>query len=187
MGLGSIHKTALVAAGLSLTLSCSTVAFSQTSASITTPDAALLSAAEAYDAAWAASKLAFAAGTFTQGSATGYGNYVKRSDAVFAKGDTLNVYLEPVGFSFAEDDSNFSYKLSVSYRLLNSIDQVLSEEDEFSVLEGTSRNKTRQVWSALSFQFEGLPAGDYVLETLMDDEIGEYRATATLPFSVKAQ
>ena len=53
------------------------------------PSPAFTEALAAYDQAWTASGLAFTAVTFTDGAATGYGQYTPRDAAVFTDEEAL--------------------------------------------------------------------------------------------------
>lgn len=148
------------------------------------PSDAFQNALAAYDQAWNASGLAFTKVTFTDGGATGYGQYTPRTNTVFTDEEALTVYAEPVGYGFRESDGSFAYELTASFRLLNLSGQVLAEQDNFATFAGEGRTKKRELSAALTFQFSGLPAGDYQLETRFQDEIGGSQSTVTLPFSV---
>lgn len=150
------------------------------------PSPAFTEALDAYDRAWDASGLAFSVYTFTEGSGSGYGQYQPKSDAVIADGEALSVYAEPVGYGFTENGGTYSYELTASFKLLNMSGQVLAEQDNFAVFTGSGRSKQRELGANLSFQFSGLPAGDYKLETGFRDEIGGKQSGFTLPFTVRA-
>lgn len=148
------------------------------------PSEAFQTALDAYDQAWTASGLAFTQATFTDGTATGYGQYTPRANTIFGDEEALTVYAEPVGYGFREAGGNFAYELTASFRLLNLSGQVLAEQDKFATFSGTGRTRKRELSAALTFQFSGLPAGDYQLETNFLDEVGGSQSTFTLPFSV---
>ena len=61
---------------------------------------------------------------------------------------------------------------------------MLAEQDNFAAFSGKGRSKQRELAAALSFQFSGLPAGDYELETRFTDETGGKEAAFTLPFTI---
>ena len=152
--------------------------------SVTTPSEAFKNAQTAYDAAWEANGLAFSVATFTQDGGTAYGQYTPREDAVFQNDEVLSIYAEPVGYAFSQTEGVFAFKLTASYKLLNLSGQVLAEQDDFAVFSGEGRSRQRELAAALSFQFSGLPAGDYQLETMFNDETGGKEAGFTLPFTI---
>ncbi|TYC67716.1 hypothetical protein FMN63_16840 [Stappia sp. BW2] len=150
------------------------------------PSEAFKNALAAYDQAWSDADLAFMVAVFSDGPSSGYGHYTPRGDAVFSDGDALNVYAEPVGYGFRETEGGFAYELTADYRLLTKTGQVLAEQENFATFSGSGRSKQRELSAALTFQFSGLPAGDYQLETRFTDEIGGATSAVTLPFSVSA-
>lgn len=176
---GQIVSAVLIAGGLFAGLAS---AYAQSDAGQPAP--AFQNALAAYDQAWTASGLAFTAVTFTDGSATGYGQYTPRDNAVFTDEEALTVYAEPVGYGFSESGGNYAYQLTASFRLLNLSGQVLAEQDNFANFSGNGRSKKRELSAALTFQFSGLPAGEYQLEARFQDEVGGSQSSFTLPFSV---
>lgn len=153
---------------------------------IQSPTAAFTEALTGYDAAWTANGLAFSTVTFTAGASTGYGQYTAKDGNSFAAGEPIALYAEPVGYAFSQSDAGYSYNLTASYKLLNQSGQVLSEQDGFAAFTSTGRAKQRQLSAALTFQFDGLPAGEYQLQTIFSDTIGGNTASFTLPFAVTA-
>lgn len=152
--------------------------------SSSSPSPAFNNALSAYDQAWNSSDLAFAVSTFTDGTGTGYGQYQPLDAAVIADGEALSVYAEPVGYAFNENAGSYTYELTASFKLLNLSGQVLAEQDNFAVFSGAGRSKQRELGATLTFQFSGLPAGEYRIETGFTDEIGSKQSSFTLPFTV---
>lgn len=160
---------------------CSALAQTPT---IATPAAAFTKAQEAYDAAWSTNGLAFVVATFTQDGGTAYGQYTQRNGSIFQDDEVMSIYAEPVGYAFTETDGVFAFDLTASYRLLNSSGQVLAEQENFAEFSGEGRSKQRELAAALSFQFSGLPAGKYELETRFKDEADGKEAGFILPFTI---
>ncbi|MEO9527520.1 hypothetical protein [Roseibium sp.] len=176
---GRIVSAGLIAVGL---LAGLTGAQAQSEAA--SPPAAFQNALDAFDQAWTASGLAFTRVTFTDSPSTGYGQYTPRGEAVFTGEDPLSVYAEPVGYGFRETGTGYDYELTASFRLLTPAGQVLAEQDNFATFSGSGRTRQRELSAALSFEFSGLPAGAYRIETRFKDEIGGTQSAFTLPFTV---
>jgi len=138
----------------------------------------------AYDQAWTTSGLGFTTATFTDGAATGYGQYTPRDNAIFSDKSALTVYAEPVGYAFTENSGLYAYELTASFRLLNLSGQVLAEQDNFATFSGSGRSKKRELSATLTFEFSGLPSGEYRLEARFQDEVGGSQSSITLPFTV---
>ncbi|MEO0978069.1 MAG: hypothetical protein AAFY05_15545 [Pseudomonadota bacterium] len=173
-------STLLVAAGVFI----GAWSASAQSETVSSPAAAFTTAHEAYDAAWKANGLAFVVATFTQDGGTAYGQYTPRAGTQFQGDEVLSIYAEPVGYAFTETDGVFAFDLTASYRLLNSSGQVLAEQENFAEFSGQGRSKQRELAAALSFQFSGLPAGAYELETRFTDRADGKEAGFTLPFTI---
>ena len=99
---GQMVSAVLIAGGLFAGLAS---AYAQSDAA--QPDPAFQNALAAYDQAWTSSGLAFTAVTFTDGSATGYGQYTPRDNAIFTDEEALTVYAEPVGYGFSESGGSW--------------------------------------------------------------------------------
>ncbi|GAA0778894.1 hypothetical protein E1180_19405 [Roseibium denhamense] len=174
--LNSVLISTFIAAG--------TAAAQAQTASVAEPAAAFSSARSAYVEAWESSGLAFAKALLTETKSNGFGQYSPRADADFAAGDPLYVYAEPVGYAFAQTGTGQSYQLTASYKLLNGSGQVLAEQQNFAEFSGSGRSLQLQLSAGLSFEFSGLPGGEYQLETMFTDTVGQQSASFTLPFTV---
>lgn len=153
---------------------------------IPAPSEALATAQSSVETAWSAAPLGFSKALFTDGPAAGFGQFSPRADTVFSSDETINVYAEPVAFGIAAEGETYSYSLSASFRLLNTTGQVLAENADFATFAHETRSARRELSTSMSFQFSGLPSGDYVLEIDMKDGIGNKDGVIALPFSVKA-
>lgn len=169
-----------------VTLPCNISAHAETS-SFPQPEGALAESLDALSSAWNTSPLAFTAANFAEAPATGYGAYTARSSNAFNSGDALIVYAEPVGYGFKSSADAFEYSLSASYRLLNTTGQVLAEGNDFAQFSGTAHSMKRELPASLSFNFGGLPIGNYKLEVMFKDEVGGKSGTISLPFSIGTQ
>lgn len=175
-----VFSALLVATGV-FAGACTAVA---QSATVSGPAEGFTAAQDAYDAAWKANGLAFVVATFTQDGGTAYGQYTPRSGSEFQGDEVLSIYAEPVGYAFTETDGIYAFDLTASYRLLNASGQVLAEQEDFAEFSGQGRSRQRELAAALSFQFSGLPAGKYQLETRFMDQADGKEAGFTLPFSI---
>jgi len=136
-----------------------------------------------YDA-WAASPLAFNKVLFTATQAKGYGQYTARAEPAFEPGEVMHVYAEPLSYGFAQENDTYAYNLVTDFRLLTQSGQVLVEEEGFARFNGAATAPRRELPTALSFQFDGLPSGSYLLELTYTDKVGGKSAQVQLPFTV---
>lgn len=154
---------------------------------VSKPSSQFIEAAQNYAQVWSQSKLAFQKALFTNDLAEGFGQYSPRVNSTFDANERLTVYAEPVGYQFTETNGQFSYELTASFRLLNSSGQVLTEQSEFANFAGMGRSKQRDVSASMAFEFSGLPAGDYEIETTFEDKTNGALSSFTLPFSIATE
>ncbi|WP_321342612.1 hypothetical protein [Breoghania sp.] len=146
----------------------------------------LSEAREALADAWSKAPLSFAAATFTTGPARGFGEFDPKADAVFAPGEAINVYAEPVAFGYGDKDGLASVELVAGFELRNTTGQILASNGEFARLTAATRHPVREFPASLSYHFDGLTAGDYVLVTHFSDANSDKAGSFSLPFTVTA-
>lgn len=139
-----------------------------------------------YAIAWQQQPLAFTSAKFIALPAREYGSYTPLETAEFNSGDPLIVYAEPVGFAYKEQAGKFAIDLSVDFELRNTTGQILASQDGFTTLHSESFNRIREYQSSLSFNLEGLQAGEYVLKVKFNDQNSEKTGSFELPFVMKA-
>ncbi|MEJ8473566.1 hypothetical protein [Roseibium algae] len=184
---GNIARSAFRAAVFSFSAIITTASLAETtSASIPAPSSELLQSIQTLDRAWDASDLGFTNATFAVSPATGYGQYQKRPSNVFTADDTLTIYAEPVGYGFEKTENGYRHDLEVSYSLLNMTGQVLATQSSFTRFSGEAQDRKRELPTNLSFQFQGLPTGHYVIEAAYADKLSAKTATLSLPFAIEA-
>lgn len=149
-----------------------------------TPD--FVTAQNAYDAAWKQQALAFTSAKFIALPARGYGSYTPLASVEFQSGDPLIVYAEPLGYAHTEQNGLFAIDLSVDFELRNTTGQVLASQDGFAALHSESLSRIREYQSSLTFNLQGLQAGEYVLKVQFNDENSEKSGSFELPFFMKA-
>ncbi|MDJ0930210.1 hypothetical protein [Breoghania sp.] len=145
----------------------------------------LSAARESLASAWSQSALSFTAATFTQGKARGYGRFTPKPQAEFAPDEPLYVYAEPVAFGYGSDGDRVTVELTASSELRNTTGQILAKGEEFARLKTETRHPVREFPAILSYRFDGLAPGDYVLVTRLDDANSDKSGSFSLPFSVE--
>lgn len=149
--------------------------------------AAVEAARAALAEAWNAAPLSFATALFVDTPAKGYGRYTPRETATFAPDEPIHVYAEPVGFGYGRNDAEYTIDLVAGFELRNTSGQVLAQGDDFARLTQSSRREVREFPAALSYRFEGLIAGDYVLVTRLKDANSDKSGDFALPFSIAGE
>ena len=120
-----LGRATVIAAGLALTFGGGAIAGpvadhateAEQQAAAGDGTAAITAFDAAVDAFWQAEPLTFRVARFAD-QITGFGMYTPRADGPFHVGDTVNIYLEPVGYGFAADGDGFrvSYGTGIEIR-----------------------------------------------------------------------
>lgn len=138
----------------------------------------------AHEALWSTLPLSFRIAVFADG-VTAFGKYEPASGPVHP-GDTLTIYLEPVGYGFQTAGALNRVSLTPSIEIRTPGGLILGETSGAGKLTWEGRAKSREVHAALSVALPDLKPGDYeLLVKLVDDATGK-EATVTLPFTVTA-
>ncbi|NRG19848.1 hypothetical protein HPQ64_19315 [Rhizobiales bacterium] len=175
-----------VGAGAAM-LICATNPVARAEASVDVPSNELAASMQKLDAAWAASPLGFTDARFVEEPAAGYGAFEPRDGATFKPGDAINIYAEPVGYGYRAQDGVYEVELAVDFEILNNTGQVLAEQADFARVTAEARNPLREFQTSLSFRFEGLTDGDYILVTRFRDENSEKSGEIRLPFTIESE
>ena len=110
-----------------------------------------------------------------------YGAFEPRPDNIFRPGDVVLVYAEPTGYGWRSDGDWFSTDLVVDAALLTADGESLWGQEGFGEFNLTSRYRFLEYMLNLELNITGLPAGDYVLEYTITDNIRGQTASISLP------
>jgi hypothetical protein len=138
----------------------------------------------AFNAAWAAAPLGFSEALFVAREPEGFGIYAARSNNVFRKDEQMLVYAEPFGYGYGNVGGLFTIDLSADFELRTPSGQVLHTQDDFARLSMQSQRRNKEFQVFITFSFDGLRAGDYVLVTRLNDENSEKAGAFELPFTI---
>ena len=143
-------------------------------------------AVAAFDAAaealWAALPLTFRVATFVS-SADAYGKYELVAPS-FRAGDTVTVYLEPIGYGFVAAGALQRVAFTPSLEIRTPGGLILGQSDAMPKIVWAGRPQSREVHTAVSVALPDLRPGDYELRLTLADDAGDKEATATLPFAI---
>jgi hypothetical protein len=154
-------------------------AFDAASASFAAATEAFEAAA---DTAWAELPFQLRSAAFAE-SVAGFGDFTPRPNSTFHRGDTLKVYLEPVGYGFAQDASGYRIRLTAGMEIRRG-DVILGKAEDFGALEWSGPNKSRTFHGEVSVTAPELKPGDYQLLLTLNDAAAGKVTSATLPFSI---
>lgn len=138
-------------------------------------------------AAWEDMPLGFLTTGLIERPAGGFGLYDLRANAIFAPGEPIHTYAEPVGFAWQEnDDGTYSFGLQVDLVLKDSEGAILVEREQFQRYIMTSRVRNREFFISLQLDLTDAPEGDYVLDYIIRDLARDQRATISQSITIAA-
>lgn len=171
----------LAAAAIAVALAFPAPAFAQTS--LTAFDAAK----QALLAVWAELPLSVRAVTLTEGTATGYGNYVSRPGQSFKIGEPIHVYLEVLGYGWKDNgDGTTSELLDADLALIDASGATIASQEKFLSANIVSREKLLETYLTLDATLSSFDPGEYKLQYLLHDRAGGKDATFEVPITLTA-
>ncbi|WP_372423961.1 hypothetical protein [Salinarimonas chemoclinalis] len=145
----------------------------------------LAKAEAALVAVWQDVPLGFRTTTFVADAPQGYGVYTARETNVFAPGEPLVVYAEPVGYAWEEiGDGRFRFGFDVDLLIKTPDGTIVGGRENFQRLALESRARNREFMLTLTLTLDGIRPGDYVLEYRTRDIASDEAGTISLPFTI---
>lgn len=189
------HAAFVLALGL-----CAGIGFGETASAEDLTDLAKQAAGEAkegknleaYDTirkatlkVWQDGPLLFRKAIFVTKAPEGFGIYDPRSDAVFKSGEKLVIYVEPVGFTWKEQNGLNHAQLVADLVLKDGEGTIVGQQEGFGTFTFDSRDENMEVMTALTIDFTEAPAGKYAAELKFTDKLGDKSASFELPFEIE--
>lgn len=132
--------------------------------------------------------LPFAIGkaVFVSRPPTGYAMYEPRDGSVFKAGESLISYIEPVGLTWkdAATKGKLETHFTVDFDILNPKGDVLAGQKAFGDFTFTGYLRNQEIYSTLTIEVSGAPAGDYVLRFHFNDVNSGKSASIDQPFKI---
>lgn len=123
---------------------------------------------------------------FVSRRAKGYGGYEKRSSSVFAVGEELLTYIEPIGYKWKEtSQGEFSIGLTIDFEVRTKDGKVLGGQRGFQGIDFTTHYQNREVFLNLNITLDGITPGDYVLAFDIHDKFGTGVVRTEQAFTIK--
>ncbi|MCB1388947.1 MAG: hypothetical protein KDK12_07380 [Rhodobacteraceae bacterium] len=172
-------KTTLTTMLAALALALATPATAQVSAEYQAAEDALV-------AAWQSMPLAVRNASFVTEPASGYGLYTRRDNAVFAQGEPIIVYAEPLGYGWVrnEGEDTYGFGLSIDLSIRDAQGGLLGAQQDFQRARLSSRDRNREFYITLTLNLSDAPPGEYILEYLLHDLVEEQSTLISLPFTL---
>ena len=139
----------------------------------------------AADALWEQAPLTFRRALWVAAPPNGFGAYNPRETNVYAAGDQMLVYAEPVGFGWSKAGDIWQTNLAIDLTIKTKKGEVLLTKDDFQKLVIASRIRNREFMATLTLTLNGIHPGEYVADTTLRDVVTGKKGTMSLPFVIK--
>jgi len=176
----------LCAAAIGLAMAGAGPSIAQTSTPVLTADEALAKLDQLNDEVakvWASSPLAFRDVTVVNG-AEGFGDFEPRDGNTFKAGETLMVYVEPVGFTYALENGRYSFALSADLSIESDAGQIIAEGEDLFLIDDSSRVQIREFYMVLSVKVPEMKAGGYKAIYQVKDMNSGKTGSISVPFTI---
>ncbi|NVD41388.1 hypothetical protein HT585_21190 [Ensifer sp. HO-A22] len=119
----------------------------------------------------------------------GYAMYEPKDGTVFKTGEAIVSYIEPVGLTWkqASVKDKLETRFTVDFDILNPAGKVLAGQKAFGDFTFTGYLRNQEIYSTLTIDVSGAPAGDYVLRFHFNDINSGKTATIDQPFKIAGQ
>jgi hypothetical protein len=138
---------------------------------------------EAIDAIWTQAPLAMRTVRLVEAGGTG-ANQGERANASFSPGDSLVVYLEPVGYGYGSAGGKNTIDFGIGLAIENATGQVLSEAPDLFSFSREVAGKRRDIGLTVAFKVPALYPADYKAIFTVRDRNSEKTASFEMPFTI---
>jgi hypothetical protein len=122
---------------------------------------------------------------FVARKATAYGDYEARSSNVFAPGEKLLTYLEPLGYAWTANGDTYRIGVSVDFEVLSTTGKILGGQKEILKQKLETHYRNREFYINSTMDIDGATAGDYVLVYTLHDLANGHTTRLEQPFTIK--
>lgn len=129
--------------------------------------------------------LGFRKSAFVAEKAAGFGMMKPRADNVFKPGEVILIYLEPVGFGWRKADGVYNSVLTADFEIQTPDGKVLAGQKKFGRFALSSQDRNTEYMVHLTYNFTGLPDGEFIVNTVFHDEVSGKNATQNMKFVIR--
>ena len=134
--------------------------------------------------AWTAMPLTQRHALFVANRPTLYGGYEERSSSVFAPGEKLVTYVEPVGYTWTAVEGGYRFGITMDFAVKTRDGTILAGKDAFQAFTFTSHFRNREVFVNVTMALDGLNPGDYLLVYTLHDNGSAKASSFSQPFTI---
>ena len=174
------------AAAIGLSMAGMVSSFAQTSTPVLTADEALSKLDRLNDEVakvWAMSPLAFR-NVAPVNRVDGFGDFERRDGDTFKTGETLMVYVEPVGFTHILENDRYKFALAADLSIESDAGQIIAEGENLFLIDDSSRVQIREFHMVLSVNLPDIKAGGYKAVYLVKDMNSGKTGSFSVPFRI---
>ena len=105
----------------------------------------------------------------------------------YRTGEPVYLYLAPIGYTISESGEEFAFSLTADFTLVGGDGQILGGQRDFGRWEMRGRRPVTEFMMFFTFDFEGLPAGSYTIETLIRDSLSNRTLALSTPITIAGE
>lgn len=147
-------------------------------------DAALTALDGAKDKVWLAAPMSFRKTLFAASEPQGFGVYDIKEGSTFKRADPLIIYAEPVGYGYGRDGELYVIDMALDFTIKSPDQKVVAQQQNFGSLTLRSRVPNKEFMAKVTYDFSGLPAGDYEVITKARDKNSDKSAEFSMKFTL---
>ncbi len=103
-------------------------------------------------------------------SENGFGKYVRTDNNVYTKGDTLRLYIEPVGYKIIKDGNYYKIKVSQDAKIVDSKGKTQFERKDWVIMDKSFITPSIPFYITNRISnIASLPSGEYTYEITIND------------------
>ena len=120
---------------------------------------------------------------FVEKPPQGYGIYEPRVSSTCKSGDDMILYMEMVGYNYIRDGKFFKAELDMQVK--DASGKVLGAREDFITLNMRSRVPVPEFFGVITYNFDPIAAGDYVLTTKLKVQFGTNWVSVDNKFTIE--
>jgi len=132
-----------------------------------------------------ANPLSVSNATLVAKDAGSFGMYTARANNVFKAGEPILIYVEPVGYRFAQQGDEQVFGFSADFAVLSEGLEILAGQRKFQEWVFRSKKPLFEVFVNLTYNLTGAPPGKYFIETTFHDMNGGGQTSFKLPVEIQ--
>jgi hypothetical protein len=122
---------------------------------------------------------------FIAGPPQGFTNFTRRPNNVFAPGEPLIVYAEPIGMGWTSEGDLNRFLVVADFEVHSTDGKVRASQKEFARFELSSLDFIQETYTHLTIRLTGFPIGQYKLLVSYRDLVANKSARMELPFEIR--